>query len=163
MAASKRSGRIDIGVWGWMWGYGVGEIYPINGRFTGRSYLYILKNIMMPSVRALNPHGPIYILHDNSPIHKSNIVQEWFRSQSEINVINWPSLSPDLNPIEHLWSLIVSKWNPIKIKNKQQLLKHVEEQWEKLRGNPEICENLASSMKRRLNSVIESNGSHIKY
>lgn len=48
-----RSGYVTCNVWGWLHLYGIGELVDIEGRFTAETYLEILEDVMLPSVRAM--------------------------------------------------------------------------------------------------------------
>ena len=47
-------------------------------------------------------------LFSNKTIHKSKLAISWI-SQQKINVLEWPSRSPELNPIENVWGYLIKK------------------------------------------------------
>ena len=53
-------------------------------------------------------------------MHKNAAAKE-FNTKNKIRCIEWPSYSPDLNPIENLWGLMKEKLSKINIKTKQEL------------------------------------------
>ena len=70
-------------------------------------------------------------------------------------------MSPDLNPIEHLWGILKRKAENRQVSNIHQLREIITEEWQNIPA--EICANLVNSMPSRIKAVIKSNTSRTKY
>ena len=77
---------------------------------------------------------------------------------TNITLLDWPSQSPDLHPIEHLWDQAKNRLKeyPTPPKGVWQIWERVEEVWNNI--PPEMCQNLIESMPRRLEAVIKAKG-----
>ena len=75
--------------------------------------------------------------------------------------MTWPSMSPDLNPIEHLWGILKRKVEQHNPSSKDHLKKCVSEEWQNI--SPEMCATLVSSMPRRIESVTKKYKWYFKY
>jgi transposase len=49
-------------------------------------------------------------MDDHARPHRARIVQH-FLQQEAVQTIPWPAMSPDMNPIEHVWDFIGQKIN----------------------------------------------------
>ncbi len=75
--------------------------------------------------------------------------------------MDWSSMSPDLNTIEHLWGILKQKVEEHKVSNIHQLRDVVMEEWK--RNPAATCEALVNSKPKRVKAVLENNGGHTKY
>ena len=86
-------------VWGCMSARGVGNLKFIDGTIIAQKYVNILEENLLPSINYLSDNGEFIFQQDGASSHTTKITKKYLESR-EINVLNCPSSSPDLNPIE---------------------------------------------------------------
>ncbi len=69
--------------------------------------------------------------------------------------------SPDLKPIENLWSIVKRKMRNKRPKNADEQKATVKETWASI--PPQQCHKLITSMPRRIEAVIKAKGAPTKY
>lgn len=153
-----KHGGGSVMVWGCMSAAGTGELQFIEGTMNANMYCDILKQSMIPSLRRLGRRAVFQ--HDNDPKHTSKTTTALLK-KLRVKVMDWPSMSPDLNPIEHLWGILKRKVEECKVSNIHQLRDVVMEEWK--RTPVATCEALVNSMPKRVKAVLENDGGHTKY
>ena len=154
-----------INVWGCFSARGVGMLCMVPGIMEQQQYRDILEDYMVPSGHLLfgaSEEGvqPWIFQQDNDPKHTAHATIQWFEDNN-INKLVWPSQSPDLNPIENLWSYLNSVTRKRDVYNDKDLFKALSKGWKEL--PTWYLTNLIDSMPRRLRAVIDNGGYPTKY
>ncbi len=89
----------SVMVWGCFAASGPGRLAVINGTMNSAVYQKILKDNVRPSVRDFKLKRTWVLQQDNDPKHTSKSTSEWLK-KNKMKTLEWPSQSPDLNPIE---------------------------------------------------------------
>lgn len=124
-------------------------------------YITVLKNAVLPFLRKFRRQKLIF-QQDNASCHKSAETKRFFQ-QEKIATIDWPPCSPDLNPVENLWGMIV---RDVYAGNKQydivdELKNAITASWNSIAAN--VLKSLSESMKNRLFQVINRSGGRTDY
>lgn len=151
-------------VWGCMTSRGVGSIGDIYGKMNAAGYINILKTKLEESLnrRGIDENNFIF-QQDNDPKHTAKSTKAYLAEEKGYTVLPWPSQSPDLNPIEHLWRHL-----KIKLAQYDRRATSVHELWERVKVewetfDEDICCKYIDSMPARVEAVINANGGNTRY
>jgi len=137
------------------------DLFIFEENLDGAFYVEILQDTLLPSTRRLFGRDTWYLCQDDDPKHVSKLVKDCY-CRRKINLVgNWPSASPDLNPIENIWSLMkayVGRRLPVTI---NELRLSIQDAWDDI--PLETIQKTIRSLPTRLRSVIEKNGEKIDY
>ena len=152
-------------IWGCMSWFGAGGMSRVVGRMNSEQLIGILNTCLVPTVDEIasklfsNTRNNVIFQQDNDPKHTSRATKNWLATTG-INTMKWPSQSPDLNPIEHLWCLVKRRLGeyPETPKSMHELMKRVDDVWQNI---PEdSCRTLIESMPSRVLAVEGKGGSY---
>ena len=111
----------------------------------------------IPHIRATRG---MRLMQDGAPCHTARATMGLLANQ-RINVLPWPALSPDLNPIEHIWDVIGRNVRERNCRTVQELERAVVQEWNNVGQN--ICRSYVASMRQRCLAVINAAGGHTRY
>uniref|UniRef100_A0A8C9YW01 Tc1-like transposase DDE domain-containing protein n=1 Tax=Sander lucioperca TaxID=283035 RepID=A0A8C9YW01_SANLU len=153
-------GSIIIMLWGCFSAAGTGRLVAIEGKMNAAKYRDILEENLIQSAQDLRLGRRFTFQQDNDPKHTAKITKEWLRNNS-VTILDWPSQSPDLNPIEHLWrdlKMAVHQRSPSNLTELERICK---EEWQRIPKSR--CEKLVASFPRRLMAVLAQKGASTQY
>ena len=139
------------------------DLYVLDVNLTGQKYH---DNVLAPRVV---PHFDNHALadrpmfmDDNARPHRARIVQ-YFLQQEAVQTIPWPAMSPDMNPIEHVWDFIgrkIYQRNP-KCQNIDELRTAILQEGQQF--PKERLRRLVRSMTRHVTELHNKRGGYTRY
>ena len=156
-----RFGGGSVMVWGGIMGRRKTNIIVVQGILNTQSYI---NQILQPeAVPFLQRHGPAILMHDNARPHVARICRQFlFLNRNNVNILPWPAVSPDMNPIEHIWDYLGRK---VRARGNVHNLRDLENALiQECNNIPNVViRRYVKSMQGRLAACINSRGGHTRY
>ena len=155
-----KHGGGNVKCWACFSSSGVGRLIFIDGNMTGESYREILENNLLKSVEKLGMNDDWIFQHSNDLKHRAAIVANWL-NRNGVERLHWPSFSPDLDPIEHLWDEVKRQLKKKQPKSQNELKVSLIKVWHGI--ELPTLKKLVDSVLNRLNEVIRTKGYPTRY
>ena len=135
-------------------------LVTIQGNLTSDQYI---RDVLQPVVVPHFDNHPLATRHvymdDNARPHCSRAVTAYLQSEA-VTSVPWPAMSPDLNPIEHIWDMLgrrIQAREP-SVQNIRQLEATLHQQL-----SQQDIRRLTGGMRRRVEAVIHARGGYTRY
>ena len=151
--------RQKIMAWGAISLKGLVGYYSFREIMDGPYFVQILREHLIPNAR--RQFGRRWRLQmGNDPKHRSRVALN-FMDEQVPEILEWPSNSPDVNPVENLWSIMKRRVEKRRPSNHDELDQYLHEEWQNV--DISIVINLINSMRKRCLALIASRGERISY
>ena len=131
-----------------------------EGTMTGKRYADILEDVLPDMKPIVFKSRKCFVVQDATPLHFTKEVMRVFEANG-IDVVpkpKWPPNSPDLNPIEHVWSMLKDRVSERSPTTKAELMQYAAEEWEII--PQQMIQNCISALPARLRLVTKNKGGY---
>ena len=146
-----------VGIWGAISRDGTTMARIFNDSMNGTVYCAVLETELKQSLKLFRRKNDYLFQHDLAPWHTSNLVKAKI-AKMKLNLLPWVAKSPDLNPIEMLWSILDKKLIGAPIFSATELTRRLQQEWDTI--DKDLCLNLIDSMPNRIQKCLQARGGH---
>ncbi|CDF34343.1 unnamed protein product [Chondrus crispus] len=147
-------------MWACLAGQMRSELAFLVGSQDGQKYVQTLQEYLVPFSEDL----PVTwtFMQDGAPGHRSRLAKDWLYDNF-VSLLDWPAYSPDLNPIENVWGILVRRVyeNQRQFDDVQSLSAGILEAWNGIKTD--TLQHLTQSMRKRCVDVVVAKGKKIDY
>jgi hypothetical protein len=156
----SQAGGGKIMVWGCITAHGVGDLCWVEGTMDAEYYLQVLDDYVIAGRDWYGMDPAKFVFQqDNASIHTASMVNDYLR-RTKITVLDWPSNSPDINPIERVWAFIKQRLDSYSAppNSLQELFDRVEEIWTLV--SKEYLLTLYAELPSKMQMLVKTKGLH---
>lgn len=159
--STRNFGGGSVMVWGAYSGFGKVALAFISHKMKSGDYQAVLEEHLKPYLGRFRS-AKLTFQQDNAAIHASKSTKDWL-AKSKIPVLAWPAISPDLNPMENVWGMMVRDVydNGKQYTTVAELREAIKSAWNNVTAKS--LENLNKSMVKRMKMVFKNDGNTINY
>ena len=136
------------------------QLIFVDGTVNAARYQQILEKVKIVDFLK-NGRNSRQLMEDGAPAHRAATTKRWHADRGITLFPGWPGNSPDLNPIENLWSQMKDMQREERATSVSGLKRIAQKVWGKV--SRDYLEKLYESMPRRMQAVIDAQGGHTKY
>lgn len=159
--SKRHTGGGSVMIWGCFNFNGKSNLALISGNMNQWSYQAYLTNYLLPFLDEYGGENPVF-QQDNCRCHTAKSTIQWLKDRN-IEVMQWPPYSPDLNPIENIWGVLARRLyaGGRQFNSVDDLKNEIIRCWDGLEKT--ILENVVNSMPERIYQIIYGHGNSTKY
>ena len=154
---------IKVMFWGAITIFGTGCLVPVDGTMNAQKYIDILETHLIPLADTLFGTTPWKLLQDGARCHTAATTKVYMEQQG-IQCVDWCSYSPDMNPIENVWSVFKRKlYRQGSGNSRQKVIERAQQIWHNDIELRDVARNCVLSMQSRVSALKNSKGGHTHY
>ena len=137
------------------------DLHVLDGNLNQHKCFEIWDKKLLPFARATFQNNFVF-QDDNAPAHRARTITNNLEQQG-VEHLEWPAVSPDMNPIENVWAEMTHYMNNLDVgpTNLLELRQVIDDAWHNIAV--QTLASLVKSMPRRLETLRQSRRGYTKY